>query len=125
VLSYFPVTFDGEWIRFEPLKKPVVHLLTILLRQPIEDGTSAGYKTMCVELGEGDPMQELLKAAYKSSNLFYNWTGHGLRYMNMRREDLGIPIENISTEQAVKDLMNSEQMINDAWGNNVRIGLVS
>jgi hypothetical protein len=123
VLSYFPVTFDGEWIRFKKLNKPVAHLLVVLLRQPIEDGESTGMSKM-IKMGDGDPIQELLKVT-NGPNFLWNSYGHGLGYMNMRRKDKEIPIEKIRTEKAIQDLMKSQQMINDAWGNDVRIGFVS
>jgi hypothetical protein len=122
VLSYFPVTFDGEWIRFKKLNKPVAHLLVVLLRQPIEDGDITG-KSKMIKMGAGDPIQELLKVTRKG--VFWNSYAHGLGYMNMRMKNEDIPIKKISTEKAIQDLMKSQQMINDAWGNDVRIGFVS
>jgi hypothetical protein len=121
VLSYFPVTFDGKWIGFKKLNKPVAHLLVVLLRQPIEDGGIHGLSKM-IKMGADDPIQELLKVTRKG--VFWQSYGHGLGYMNMRMIDGGIPIKKISTEKAIQDLMISEKMINDAWGNNVRIGFV-
>lgn len=124
VLSYFPVKYEHPWVTPECNYK-TLHLLIILLRQPIEEGSRLGLSSPIIIERQGDPLQSLLHATKKDP--FYNSYGHGVKSMLRTLEFLGIPIERISLKKAVEDLSKdtSRLMINDLWSKDVRIGYVS
>lgn len=124
VLSYFPVKYEHPWVTPECNYK-TLHLLIILLRQPIEDGTMEGLADPIIIERKGDPLQSLLHATKK--DILYGSSGHGVKRMLLNLEAGNIPIERISLKKAVEDLSKdkSKLMINDLWSKDVRIGYVS
>ena len=125
VLSYFPVKYQHPWVTPECNYK-TLHLLIILLRQPIQDGSKEGRSDPIIIERDGDPLQSLLHAT-KLKDTFYNSYGHGVKKMLFQIEAGNIPIERISLKKAVEDLSKdtSRLMINDLWSKDVRIGYVS
>lgn len=123
VLSYFPVKYEHPWVTPECNYK-TLHLLIILLRQPIENGGRSGRSDPIIIERKGDPLQSLLHAAKEDP--FYLSYEHGVQKMLIYLEASNIPIERISLKKAVEDLSKdtSYWMINDLWGKDVRIGYV-
>lgn len=123
VMSYFPVKYEHPWV-YPECNYKTLHLMIILLRQPIEDGSMNGLSKALQIPRKGDPLQDLLDKT--GEEYFYHEYGHGLWQMKVSMNDSNIPSSKISLKKAIEDLSKDTSgfMINDLWRKDVRIGYV-